>query len=222
MTRLIALLRRDLSLIWADLGQALRPVMFFALVGVSFPLGLGANNALLIQVAPGLVWVAALLAVLLALDGLFREDLDDGTLDQWLLSDMALPVTVLVRVFSLWIGAVAPVVVMGPLIAMAFGLDSVTSGVLGVTLLLGTPTCLLLGSLGAALLAAARGGGSLLGLLVLPLFIPVLVFGAGASTAFAGGVDVTGQLALMGAMLAASVALVPLAVAAALRIVTGG
>ncbi|QGG80035.1 heme exporter protein CcmB [Litorivicinus lipolyticus] len=222
MSRLLQCVGRDLKLMWADAGQSLRPVMFFALVGVSFPLGLGANNALLASIAPGLVWVAALLAVLLALDGLFREDLDDGTLEQWLLSDLALPLTVLLRVLTLWLGAVAPIVVLGPLVALAFGLGADAAGVLGLTLLVGTPTCLLLGSLGAALLAAARGGGSLLGLLVLPLFVPVLVFGAGASTAFAGGVDVTGQLALMGAMLAASVALVPIAVAAALRIVTGG
>lgn len=207
---------------WADASQSLRPVLFFALVSVSFPLGLGANQQLLTQVAPGLAWVAALLAILLALDGLFVEDLEDGTLEQWLMSDQSLPVTVMIRLGALWTGAIAPIVLVGPIMGLAFGMPFGQAMVLGLTLLLGTPTCLMLGALGASLLVGAQGGGSLLGLLTLPLFVPVLVFGAGITVGFAVGVDITGQLALLGAMFGFALALVPLAIAAALRIVTGG
>lgn len=214
--------QRDLALNWNDLGASLRPVMFFALVAISFPLGMGADPALLREVAPGLVWVAALLAILLALEGLFREDVLDGTLEQWLLSDLPLSLTVLVRLGAQWVANVLPVVLLGPFMAMALGLPLSTSGILFVTLLLGTPTVLLLGSLGSALLAPARSGGGLLGLLVLPLFVPVLVFGAGTTMAHAGGVDVTAQLALLGGMMMAALSLLPVACATALRIVTGG
>lgn len=214
--------RRDLSLMWADAGQTLRPVMFFALVGVFFPLGLGSDPELLRQAAPGLAWVAALLAILLALDGLFVSDQNDGTLEQWLMSDQPLPLTVLIRLSALWIGSIAPIVLASPLLALAFGMNLNSSLMLALTLLMGTPTCLLLGALGSALLVGAQGGGSLLGLLTLPLFVPVLVFGAGITMGFENGVDVDGQLALIGAMLAFAIALVPLAIAAGLRIVTGG
>ena len=120
MKRIRCLLGRDLALNWNDLGAALRPVMFFALVAVSFPLGLGADPTLLRAVAPGLVWVSALLAVLLALDGLFREDAMDGTLEQWLLSDLPLSITVLARLLAQWISHVAPVVLMGPVLGAAW------------------------------------------------------------------------------------------------------
>ena len=222
MSRLYSAFKRDLALNWNDLAAAMRPVMFFALVAVSFPLGLGADPQLLREVAPGLVWVAALLAVLLALDGLFREDVLDGTLEQWLLSDLPLSLTVLSRLLAQWVSNVLPVVLLGPLMSMTLGLSAGSSGVLLLTLLIGTPTVLLLGSLGSALLAPARSGGGLLGLLVLPLFIPVLVFGAGTTMAHAGGADVSAQLALLAAMLTAAISILPAAIAAALRIVTGG
>ena len=147
MKRIRCLLGRDLALNWNDLGAALRPVMFFALVAVSFPLGLGADPTLLRAVAPGLVWVSALLAVLLALDGLFREDAMDGTLEQWLLSDLPLSITVLARLLAQWISHVAPVVLMGPVLGAALGLPLSSCGVLFVTLLIGTPTVLLIGAL---------------------------------------------------------------------------
>lgn len=213
---------RDLALNWNDLGAAMRPVMFFALVAVSFPLGLGADPQLLREVAPGLVWVAALLSVLLALDGLFRDDVLDGTLEQWLLSDLPLSLTVLSRVTAQWIANVLPVVLMSPLVALGLGLTFDTALILMATLALGTPTVMLLGSLGSALLAPARSGSGLLGLLVLPLFIPILVFGAGTTMAYAGGAEVSAQMALLGAMFVAALSLLPAAIAAALRIVTGG
>lgn len=222
MRRLRCLLGRDLALNWNDLGAALRPVMFFALVAVSFPLGLGADPALLRAVAPGLVWVSALLAVLLALDGLFREDAMDGTLEQWLLSDLPLSITVLARLLAQWISHVAPVVLMGPVLGAALGLPLSSCGVLFVTLLIGTPTVLLIGALGSALLAPARSGSGLLGLLVLPLFVPILVFGAGTTMAHVGGAEVTAQLALLGGFLVLALSLLPAGIAVALRIVTGG
>lgn len=222
MSRLWQCFKRDLALNWNDLGAALRPVMFFALVAVSFPLGMGADPQLLRDVAPGLVWVAALLAVLLALDGLFREDVLDGTLEQWLLSDLPLSITVLMRLGAQWVSNVLPVVLLAPLIALALGISAPTAGILWLTLMLGTPTVLLLGSLGSALLAPARSGAGLLGLLVLPLFIPILVFGAGTTMAHASGVEVSAQLALLAAMFVGALSLLPAAIAAALRIVTGG
>ena len=222
MSRIWRCFRRDVALNWNDLAAALRPVMFFSLVAVSFPLGMGADPQLLREVAPGLVWVAALLAVLLALDGVFREDVLDGTLEQWLMSELPLSITVLMRLLAQWVSSVLPVVLLGPLMAMGLGLPASSAGILMLTLLIGTPTVLLLGSVGSALLAPARSGGGLLGLLVLPLFVPILVFGAGTTMAHVAGVDVTGQLALLGAMLVAALSLLPVAIASALRIVTGG
>lgn len=212
-----ALLQRELRLAARRPGEALLPLGFFVLVASLFPLGLGPEPAQLRTLAPGLVWLAAVLASLLALPRLFAQDQADGTLDGLLLAPAPLPLLAAAKVGAHWLLCGLPLVLLSPLLALLFGLPAATAATLGLGLLLGTPVLSLLGALGAALTLGARGGGSLLALLVLPLYVPVLVFGVGAADAQAQGQDATAQLQLLGALLAASTALAPWATAAALR-----
>lgn len=216
-----ALVVRDLRLLWRRRGDALQPALFALLVLVLFALALGNEPVMLARVAPGALWVAVLLSGLLALDTLFRGDADDGSLEQWLLAPVPLAWLVLVRVVTHWLTTSLPLLVVMPLLAELMGLPRAHLPVLMVSMALGTPLLALLGAVVAALTVGMRRSGILVALLALPLYVPVLVFGAGAVTAAAQGFDPFGGLLLLAAGLVAALVLAPLAAAAAIRIALG-
>lgn len=213
-----ALLARDLKLLWRRRGDAAQPILFALLVVALFALALGGNPQLLQRVAAAVLWLSVLLAGLLSLDTLFRGDAEDGSLEQWLLSPVPLPWLVAVRVFSHWLTTAFPLVLVSPLLAELMQLPRDQLPVLVASLALGTPLLSLLGAVVAALTVGMRRSGILLALLVLPLYVPVLVFGAGAVAASAQGFDASGALLLLAAGLMVSLLLAPLTAAAAIRI----
>lgn len=215
---LLCVIRRDLLLAFRRRSDVLTTLFFFIIVTSLFPLGVGPEPQLLRTMAPGILWVAALLASMLALGRLFALDYADGTLEQMVLSAEPLPVIVMGKVIAHWLVSGFPLVVLAPVLAVQFDLPAASIGVLALTLLLGTPVLSLIGSIGAALTLGVRGGGVLVSLLVLPLYIPVLIFGAGAVGAEASGVGASAHLLLLGGGLAAAIALTPWATAAGLRI----
>ncbi len=211
-------IQRDLLLAFRRRSDVLNTLFFFIIVVTLFPLGVGPEPALLRTMAPGILWVAALLASMLALGRLFAHDYTDGTLEQMLLSPEPLTIIVIGKVIAHWLVSGLPLVILAPLLAVQFALPLDSVAVLFYTLLLGTPVLSLIGAIGAALTLGVRGGGVLVSLLVLPLYIPVLIFGAGAVGAQASGMGASAHLLLLGGILAAAVALAPWATAAALRI----
>lgn len=213
-----ALLVRDLKLLWRRRGDAAQPVLFALLVVALFALALGGEPRLLQSVASAVLWLAVLLAGLLSLDSLFRSDAEDGSLEQWLLSPVPLAWLVAVRVFSHWLTTAFPLVLVSPLLAELMQLPRAQLPVLIASLALGTPLLSLLGAVVAALTVGMRRAGILLALLVLPLYVPVLVFGAGSVAAAAQGLDPLGALLILAAGLVVSAVLAPLAAALAIRI----
>lgn len=213
-----ALLARDLKLLWRRRGDAAQPILFALLVVALFALALGAAPKQLQSVASAVLWLSILLAGLLSLDTLFRSDAEDGSLEQWLLSPVPLAWLVAVRVFSHWLTTAFPLVLVSPLLAELMHLPRAQLPVLLAALALGTPLLSLLGAVVAALTVGMRRAGILLALLVLPLYVPVLVFGAGAVAAAAQGFDVSGALLMLAAGLLVSAVLAPLTAAAAIRI----
>ncbi len=212
------IIRRDLLLAFRRRSDVLTTLFFFVIVATLFPLGVGPEAALLRTMAPGILWVAALLASMLALGRLFALDYADGTLEQMLLSPEPLTVIVLGKLIAHWLVSGLPLVLLAPLLAVQFDLPGESVEVLFFSLLIGTPVLSLVGSIGAALTLGVRGGGVLVSLLVLPLYIPVLIFGAGAVGAEASGLGSSAHLLLLGGVLAGAAALAPWATAAALRI----
>lgn len=215
-----ALVTRDLLLALrrpSDVGTAL---LFFVIVASLFPLGIGAEPNLLRLVAPGVIWVAALLSSMLSLSRLFAADHADGTLEQMLLGVSPLGVVAAAKVFAHWLISGLPLVAIAPLIALQYDLPQSLYGTLALSLLLGTPVLSLIGAIGAALTLGLRGGGVLLSLLVLPLYVPVLIMGAGSVDMAAAGLSPAGQLQLLAALLVMAAAFAPWAIAAALRIST--
>lgn len=215
---LIALIRRDLLLAWRRRADVATAVLFFVIVVSLFPLGVGPEPNLLREIAPGIIWVAALLANLLALQGLFSGDHADGSLDQLLLSAAPLGLAVCARVLAAWLVSGLPLVLLSPLLAIQFGLSGELFPVLMLSLLLGTPVLTLIGAVGAALTLGLRGGGMLLALLVLPLYVPVLILGAGAVDAASAGTGSEAHLLLLAAQGLLTAVFAPWAIAAALRI----
>jgi len=213
-----ALILRDVRLLLRRRGDALQPALFALLVVVLFALALGAEPTTLAKVAPAVLWLAVLLAGLLALESLFRGDAEDGTLDQWMLAPVPLAWLVLTRTFMHWATSVLPLLIATPFLAELLHLPRVQLPVLLASLALGTPLLSLIGAVVAALTVGMRGSGILVALLALPLYVPVLVFGAGSVAAAAQGLDPNGALLLLGAGLVAALVLAPLAAAAALRI----
>ncbi|PZO05408.1 MAG: heme exporter protein CcmB [Lysobacteraceae bacterium] len=209
---------RDLRLVWRRRGDAAQPLLFALMVVALFPLALGADPAQLARIAPGVLWVAVLLASLLTLDTLYRSDVEDGSLEQMLLAPVPLAWLLAVRVGVHWVTAALPLVVVTPLLAELLYLPADLLPVLMASLLLGTPLLSLMGAVVAALTVGIRRSGMLLALLALPLFLPVLVFGAGSVMAAAQGLPWVGALLLLGAGLALALVLAPLAAAAAIRI----
>lgn len=210
--------RRELLLAWRRPGDALLPLAFFVIVGSLFPLGVGAQPQLLRSIGPGVVWIAAVLATLLGLPRLFAADQQSGALEQLLLSPAPLALLVAVKVAAQWLTSGLPLALAAPVLALGFGLNCGDLAVLIAGLLLGTPLLHLLGAISAALTLGLRGGGALLGLLVLPLYVPVLIFGSGAVQAAAQGSGPGANLSLLAAMLALALVFAPWATAAALRI----
>jgi heme exporter protein B len=209
---------RDLTLAWRRRADVLSTLIFFVIVVSLFPLGIGPESQLLRSIAPGVVWVAALLASMLSLNRVFANDYSDGTLEQVLLTPQPLYLVVMGKVVAQWLVSELPLVLIAPLIGVQFDLPSDTLFVLFVSLLIGTPILSLIGSVGAALTLGLRGGGVLISLLILPLYIPVLIFGAGAVDASIIGVSPQANLYLLGALLAVSFVFAPWATSAALRI----
>ncbi len=214
----IKILRRELKIAFRNSAEIINPLWFFIIVITLFPLGLGPEPQLLARIAPGIVWVAALLASLLSLERLFRDDYLDGTLEQLLLLPAPLSLTVLGKVCAHWVVTGLPLLILSPVIAMLLSLDFATWKAVALTLLLGTPTLSFIGAIGVALTVGLRKGGVLLSLLVLPLYIPVLIFATGAIDAASMSMPIGGYLAILGAMLAGSATLAPFATAAALRV----
>ncbi len=210
--------RRDLMLALRGRGEVLTNLMFFIIVVSLFPLGVGPERETLTEIASGVVWVAALLSSMLALGRLFSSDYEDGSLEQFMLAAHPLPVLVLGKILAHWLVSGLPLVLMAPVLGLQLGLGGEALWVLIVSLLLGTPVLSLLGAVGAGLTLGLRGGGVLLALLVLPLYIPVLVFGAGAVEAVRSGLEASAHLSLLGAFLVGSSLLAPWAASAALRI----
>jgi heme exporter protein B len=212
------IVRRDLRLALRRKGDVLTVLVFFVLVASLFPLGIGPEPGPLRAMAAGVPWVGALLAAVVSLPRLFAADFADGTLEQMLIAPQPLLVVVLAKTAAHWLSTGLPLALAAPLIGLQYGLPSDALKILLASLLLGTPVLSLLGAAGAALTLGVRGAGALLGLLLLPLYVPALVFGAGAVTAAMSGLDSSAYLALLGALLAVSSLIGPWAACAALRI----
>ena len=210
--------RRDLLLAARRRSEVVTALFFFVVVVTLFPLGIGPEPELLRRIAPGVLWVAALLATLLGLPRLFAADHADGTLEQMALSPQSFVLLIAGKIAAHWLLCGLPLVLMAPLLGLQFDLDTGTLQVLVLALLIGTPVLSLIGAVGAALTLGVRGGGALLALLVLPLFIPTLVFGAGAVEAHAAGLGAGPQLSILGALLVITVFFAPWAATVALRI----
>jgi heme exporter protein B len=211
-------LARDLTIAWRHPGETLLVVAFFVLVASLFPLGVGAEAQLLERIGPGVIWVCALLAAFLSLPALFASDHTDGSLEQMALSPHPMAGWVGGKIVAHWATSGLPIAVLSPLLGVQYGLQSDTLAVLALALLIGTPVLSLLGAACTALTLGARGGGMLLALLALPLFVPVLIFGAGAAEAQASGLSPLPHLSLLGAGLILAAMALPVAVCAALRL----
>ena len=218
MSAVFAMIHRDLLLVMRRKSEVLTALFFFVVVTSLFPLGIGADAALLRKIAPGVIWVAALLATLLGLHRMFAADYADGTLEQMALSPQPMVLLVVGKMIAHWIVCGLPLVILAPIIGIQFDLDLSSLYVLMGTLLMGTPVLSLLGSIGAALTLGVRGGSVLMSLLILPLYIPVLIFGAGAVYVNSVGLETSGHFSLLGALLILALAFVPWVSAAAVKI----
>ena len=218
MQTLFYVVSRDVLLAMRRRADVATTLFFFVLVASLFPLGVGPEPKLLRTMAPGILWVAALLASMLSLGRLFAEDYADGSLEQLMLTPEPLTLVVIGKLVAHWLVSGLPLVLISPVLALQFDLPRDAIVTLMLALLLGTPMLSLIGAIGAALTIGVRGGGVLISLLVLPLYVPVLIFGAGAVDASAMGMDASGHLSILGALLLLSVVLAPWATAAALRI----
>lgn len=218
LNTLIQIIRRELLIAYRRQADIFNPLWFFIIVITLFPLGVGPEPNLLARIAPGIIWVAALLAALLSMERLFRDDYLDGSLEQMLLMPSPLSVAAFAKMIAHWLLTGLPLILISPLLAILLSLNWHTWIAVLLTLLIGTPTLSFLGAIGMALTVGLRKGGVLLSLLILPLYIPVLIFATSAIEAASLGMAYDGQLAIMGAMLVGSLTLAPFAVAASLRI----
>jgi len=209
---------RDMKVAFLQRQDLLNPLLFFIMVVTLFPLGVSPEVSFLRDAGAGILWVAALLSVLLSLDHLFRHDFEDGTLEQLVLQPQPLFLLILAKTLAHWVLTGLPLVLLAPVLGVMVHLDGNSVAVLCLTLLIGTPVLSLIGSIGAALTLGLRSAGILLSLLIIPLYIPVLIFGTGSVAAAADGAPIAPYVALMGAFLVLAVTLAPFASAAALRI----
>jgi heme exporter protein B len=216
-----AIVRRDLILAMRRRSEMANPVLFFILVITLFPLGIGAQPNLLQAIAPGIIWVSALLATMLSLDSLFRSDFDDGSLEQILLSPHPASILVLGKITAHWLTTGLPLLIVAPLLAVFLGMPNQALSILLITLLLGTPVLSLIGAVGVALTVGLRRGGMILSLLVLPLYVPVLIFASNAVEMAGSGLPVDAQISILLAMLFLALVLTPWPTAAALKMSMG-
>jgi heme exporter protein B len=217
VSRFLQVIRRELRLALRRRQDSLMVVAFFVLAVVLFPFGIGPEPDILARIAPGIIWVAALLAAMLALERLFQADYEDGSLELLALAPAPLEVIVLAKVAAHWLTTGLPLIVAAPVLAVLLRMDGDGIGALTVVLLIGTPSLSLIGAIGAALILGARRGGVLLSLLILPLYIPLLIFGVSAVDAALGGFAVKPHLLIMGGFFLAALVLCPWASAAAIR-----
>lgn len=215
------LLSREARLLCRRPAELANPLVFFAIVIALFPLAVGPESEQLRNLSPGLLWVAALLAVLLSLDGLFRSDFEDGSLEQWVVSPHPLPLLVLAKVLAHWLFSGLALVLLSPLLGLMLGLPADCLPELLLSLLLGTPVLSLLGAVGAALTVGLKRGGLLFALLILPLYIPVLILGTGTLQAALQGLPTAGYLLWMASLTVLAATLSPFAIAAGLTISVG-
>ncbi|MDH5647718.1 MAG: heme exporter protein CcmB [Candidatus Heimdallarchaeota archaeon] len=213
-----SLLWREMTLAIRRRAEVLTTLFFFVIVVSLFPLGVGPEIETLREIAPGVLWVAALLASMLSLNRLFADDYMDGTLEQMLLASQPLSILVLTKILSHWLLTGLPLVLISPVLGMQLGLDMESLLIMVVTLLLGTPVLSLIGAVGAGLTLGVRGGGVLLALLILPLYVPVLIFGSGAVEAARTGMEIQAHLSLLGIFLVLALVLAPIGAAKALKI----
>jgi len=213
-----ALLRRDFLLAYRRRAELLQPLVFLLVVVTLFPLGVGPSPQLLANIAPGVIWIAALLATVLPLDSLFRSDYEDGTLEQMVLSGQPLALIALARILAHWLVAGLPIVLLSPLLAVWMNLPDAGVPVLIKSLIIGTPVLSLIGAIGAALTVSLKRGGQLLSLLVFPLYVPLLILATSAVSAAVAGLPYNGQLGLILAGMIAALTLAPFATAAALKL----
>ena len=213
-----ALLRRDLLLAFRRRTELLFPVIFLLVVVSLFPLGIGPGPQLLARIAPGVIWIAALLATVISLDGLFRSDFEDGTMEQFVISGHPLTLISLAKIVAHWLVAGLPIVLLSPLLALWMNLPTESLGVMMLTLILGTPILSLIGSIGVGLTVSLKKGGQLLSLLVFPLYVPILIIATAAVMASTDSLPYTQFLGLLSAGLITSLTLAPFAAAAALKI----
>ncbi len=214
----LATLKKELVIGFRIRGDIANPLIFFLSVIIFVPLGISAESAMLASIAPGMIWIVALLATLLSLDRLFQGDFDDGSLEQSIISGQSLYMLVIAKVFVHWLITGLPLTLLSPLLGLMLSLPETGYGPLVVSLLLGTGTLSLIGAIGAALTVALRRGGLLLSLIIMPLYIPVLVFGAGAVNNAIDGTASAGQISMLGGFVVLSLVMAPLASAGALRV----
>lgn len=217
LSAFIFLLRRDLTLVLRNRSEFANPLLFFVLVMMLFPLAIGVMPELLARIAPGIIWVAALLAAMLSLDSIFRSDFEDGSLEQLLLSAHPLPVLVLAKATAHWLVTGVPLMLMAPVLAEILGMARSAQGTLLLTILIGTPVLSLIGAIGVALTIGLRKGGIILSLLVLPLYVPVLIFATAAVEVAVSGLEISAQINMLLAFLFLALSLAPWAAASALR-----
>lgn len=218
LASMTTIIRRELLIAFRRKADILNPLWFFIIVITLFPLSIGPEPNLLARIAAGIVWVAALLSALLSLERLFRDDFADGSLEQMMLMPSPLSTLVLAKVVAHWLLTGLPLIIISPLLAVLLSLDFNTWLAIVLTLLLGTPTLSFLGAVGVALTVGLQKGGVLLSLLILPLYIPVLIFATSAIDAASLGMAYNGQLAILGALLMGSATLTPFAISSALRV----
>jgi heme exporter protein B len=214
----IAVVRRDVTIVWRRLGEIFNPLLFFVIVITLFPLSIGPEIVLLQRIAPAIIWVAALLAAMLSLENIFHADYEDGTLEQLLLGSQPMLVIVAAKVLAHWLISGIPLLLLAPLLGVTLNMPADVIGVMFLTLLIGTPLLSLIGAIGAALTLSQKRGGVLISILVLPLYAPLLVIAAGTIDIAAGEMPVGTHLNLLAALLVLGVSLAPWATAAALSI----
>ncbi len=212
-----AVIKRDLVLAYRHRAELINPLAFFVMVITLFPLALGAEITLLKRIAPAIIWVAALLASLMSIDNLFRSDYDDGSLELMVMTPHSLSVLVLAKVTAHWLLSSVPLLFIAPLMGLMLHMDSDVIGVLLLTLLLGMPVLSLIGGIAVALTLGLRKGGTLMAVLVLPLYVPILIFASGAVDAAMCGFPISGHLSMMCAILFLAITLTPLPTATALK-----
>ncbi|MCL9781823.1 heme exporter protein CcmB [Vibrio sp. S4M6] len=218
ISAMMTVVHRELLIAYRRQADIFNPLWFFIIVITLFPLGIGPEPSLLARIAPGIIWVAALLSSLLSLERLFRDDFQDGSLEQMMLTPLPIPMVAIAKVIAHWVLTGLPLLLISPLLSIFLSLDFNTWLAAFWTLLIGTPTLSFIGAIGVALTVGLQKGGVLLSLLVLPLYVPILIFATSAIEAGSLGIAYNGQIAILGAMLVGSITLTPFAIAAALKV----